>query len=246
MPFNFASGFLTGIATVLVGPEKRTFEIPVAHLTTIDFFARAFGGRFKESASKTIELPDEDDQAFELFLQWLYLGLPDSVFQVQIGNFAALVRLLLMADKWCLTQLTVNLAKAVSNYVHDIMRPTKSGRCWDAVYDGYAITSGSQYRFIFVHAALIESWASSVEYLADDMAEWPAFFSDYFKWSNIVTHAWEHEDVDAEIDHVQDCESFLMPLIFETERFPDVFQSLRELCPEADQRRAYLRNFLGM
>ena len=45
------------------------------------FFAAALNGQFTEAASKTVHLPEDNPDAFALFIQWLYVG------EISCNNF---------------------------------------------------------------------------------------------------------------------------------------------------------------
>lgn len=57
------------------GDNSQTWSLPkplLAHVSP--FFAAALDGRFSESKSHKELLPEDDPAAFELFVQWLYIG----------------------------------------------------------------------------------------------------------------------------------------------------------------------------
>lgn len=57
---------------VLVGPKKDKFTVQKAFLVkSSDFFRACFDGGWKESETKTIELPDTDSDIFSIYVQWL-------------------------------------------------------------------------------------------------------------------------------------------------------------------------------
>ena len=57
------------------GDNSQTWSLPKNLLTHVSpFFAAALNGAFSESNSHKILLPDDDPAAFELFVQWLYIG----------------------------------------------------------------------------------------------------------------------------------------------------------------------------
>ena len=59
--------------TIFVGPARTKWSLHENLLSaTSDFFRTAFNGGFKESADDTLALPEDDPQAFELFVRWLY------------------------------------------------------------------------------------------------------------------------------------------------------------------------------
>ena len=57
------------------GDYSQTWSLPKNLLTHVSpFFAAALNGPFSESNSNKISLPEDDPAAFELFVQWLYIG----------------------------------------------------------------------------------------------------------------------------------------------------------------------------
>ena len=62
------------MVTVLVGPEKRRFDLHKGLITSrSDFFKAAFMGKFKE-VDGTLTLPEKDPATFKHFVYWLYTG----------------------------------------------------------------------------------------------------------------------------------------------------------------------------
>ncbi|KAF1946163.1 hypothetical protein EJ02DRAFT_418927 [Clathrospora elynae] len=60
-------------ATILVGPSKACWTLPLDLLTHASpFFRAALTGNFLEAKTKTVTLPCEDPQIFEFFVHWLY------------------------------------------------------------------------------------------------------------------------------------------------------------------------------
>lgn len=59
--------------TVLVGPTEVTWRLHENLLSsTSDFFRSAFNSGFRESIEDRLTLPEDDPQAFELFVRWMY------------------------------------------------------------------------------------------------------------------------------------------------------------------------------
>ncbi|KAL8947995.1 MAG: hypothetical protein Q9222_005777 [Ikaeria aurantiellina] len=71
------SALLEGQASVAIkvgtGDNTRVWRLPKELLIHISpFFAAALGGQWKESATDTIELNEDDPEAFRLFIEWAY------------------------------------------------------------------------------------------------------------------------------------------------------------------------------
>lgn len=63
--------------TVVVGTSAntKTWHLPRDLLTkSSPFFAAALNGSFAEAKSKVVNLPEDNTDAFALFIQWLYVG----------------------------------------------------------------------------------------------------------------------------------------------------------------------------
>jgi hypothetical protein len=62
------------IVTLTVGKDQRLFAAHEDVLCISPFFAAACRGKFMESASKRIDLPDEEPEIFSSVLEYLYKG----------------------------------------------------------------------------------------------------------------------------------------------------------------------------
>ncbi|KAL9110553.1 MAG: hypothetical protein Q9227_004911 [Pyrenula ochraceoflavens] len=80
----FLDTFGTDIISVLVGPTKQEYRVHAKLICSVSpFFDRAIHGKFLESRTSTVELPEEDHEIFGLLLQRLYRGsLPDQLVTV--------------------------------------------------------------------------------------------------------------------------------------------------------------------
>lgn len=58
---------------MFVGSEKTRFDVHQDQLCEVSkFFKAAFTSQYKESSEKTIDLPEDDGDTVDLFVQWLY------------------------------------------------------------------------------------------------------------------------------------------------------------------------------
>lgn len=65
--------FSERVVTIVVGPSEVTWRIHENLLSgASDFFKSAFNSGFKEALEDRLALPEDDPQAFELFVRWLY------------------------------------------------------------------------------------------------------------------------------------------------------------------------------
>lgn len=65
------------IVTIVVGPDQVEFSIHEKVLSQDSdslFFQKVFSNGFSGSRSGRLELPEDDPQAFETFLRWVYSG----------------------------------------------------------------------------------------------------------------------------------------------------------------------------
>lgn len=70
MTYRFSN---TSTVTLLVGENKAAFHVHLDVLCDASpFFKAAFLGSFRESSEKTMQLPEDDEDTFELFVGWLY------------------------------------------------------------------------------------------------------------------------------------------------------------------------------
>lgn len=65
--------FSERVVTILVGPGGTTWRLHENLLSSAsDFFRSAFNSGFREALEDRLTLPEDDPQAFELFVRWLY------------------------------------------------------------------------------------------------------------------------------------------------------------------------------
>lgn len=167
----------------------------------------------------------------------------------------SLVHLLLMADKWCLPKLSLNVAEQICNSLHDKIKPRGNpGNVYARViYSGYISTKMTPYRFLFVHAAWTENETQWPERLEARMNECPEYFIDAYKWGNIMQscckstpNVWKYKKTELNEKKAHNVDKVLVPLLFDSENFPDIFDDLSELCPSVDDRRTFIREYLRM
>lgn len=70
---RFCRLLTSNLATIFVGRKRKAFHL---HLDLLcdrsTYFKAAFLGNFKEAGTRELFLPDDNDSAFELFVNWLY------------------------------------------------------------------------------------------------------------------------------------------------------------------------------
>lgn len=81
------------------GEHKTTWHLPkdlLAHYST--FFATALKGDFAEASTNAISLPEVEPRVFEVFVQWLYLG----IFHREKASRHSVSRHSQLAEAWIL------------------------------------------------------------------------------------------------------------------------------------------------
>jgi hypothetical protein len=65
----------TEIVDIFVGPDLKHFKVHQKVLCeTVPYFDKMLQGPFKEAVEHTVRLPEDDPDAFGLFLEWVYGG----------------------------------------------------------------------------------------------------------------------------------------------------------------------------
>lgn len=100
--------------TVYVGKDRAKFNIHKALLCEVSpYFEAACNGRFKEAHEGSMELPEDDVDAFENFVQWMY-GTPVSTEIL----FINIVEIFALAEKLCVTRLKNDVVDALIHKIH--------------------------------------------------------------------------------------------------------------------------------
>lgn len=83
------------LVATFIGPTRKAFHIHQDLLCDRStYFKAAFRGKFEEAATKELYLVDDDDAAFELFVNWLYgANLKAPANEKQLPCYLALVAL---------------------------------------------------------------------------------------------------------------------------------------------------------
>ena len=93
---------------IVVGPEKETFRVHKKLLCSrAPVFDKMFNGSFKEAETQQASLPEDDPEAFSIFLEWLYSGsiLPPGKDDNSKLVLNDQIKLYCFAEKYCLAQL---------------------------------------------------------------------------------------------------------------------------------------------
>ncbi|PQE12675.1 BTB POZ domain-containing protein [Rutstroemia sp. NJR-2017a BBW] len=106
----------TKIVTIYVGKDKAEFAIHKKLLCDrVKFFDKAFRGRFKEAEDGVMHLPEEDPDAFGLFVEWIY--------QARLPSFHSLEDSKLFYKLYMFAEKTVQ--EELANATADILRGAK-------------------------------------------------------------------------------------------------------------------------
>ncbi len=118
------------IILIIVGKQKAKFGVHKKVLVRSSaFFEGCFRARMKEAEENTVILPEDDPEAFEIVVDWMYGGR-----SLQGHLYDTLVISYLLADKLFMRDL--------QNAIIDLFRtfaapePVKAAWIWDTVAEG--------------------------------------------------------------------------------------------------------------
>ena len=95
---------------ILVGPSKISHRIHHQRLCAkVPVFDKMFNGGFKESSERCAELPEDDPEAFNLFVEWLYTDRLTDFGPCNKNTkdriLTGPIKLYCFAEKYCITDL---------------------------------------------------------------------------------------------------------------------------------------------
>lgn len=234
------------LVTLYVGAAKTPFLLPLKHLEAVPFFQKAFSGRFVEAKSRTMEMPEDNPDAFCIFIRWLYRGIaePDKV----IASIEIWTQLLLMADKWCLDELTLKVFKHTHNIAYGLIegKYAKKSKGWKSIARGYDIASNHAFRFLFVHAVWVEQQGYFVSSkVRASMSESPGFYANYFHWSEVLEEVMYSVDNPYVYQTYSNCleknahsaDRFALSILFRAIDFSPDSDNVTSACKELGQAR---------
>lgn len=145
------------MVSVFVGKDEKEYVIYKALLCDqVDFFASAFQGNFKEAHENRIFLPDEDPDAFSLFLVWLYKGLSfekETIGSINEEAVVEYVKLYDMGDKWCCSLIRKAVTEVLFKWLEDRGDISRVAHAI-VVKKLYAQPSSMMMRFLFFRHAV--------------------------------------------------------------------------------------------
>ena len=132
--------------TLLVGKQKVPFRVHMDILCrSSSFFESAFmgAGHFKETSENSMTLPEDDAQAFDSLIQWLYSGkLPNiakTAFEESVEQFdklfMQLALLYVTADKYDIRELQNHVMSYICELKRDKCAHTPGSNMIDYIYD---------------------------------------------------------------------------------------------------------------
>ncbi|CAG8950312.1 hypothetical protein HYFRA_00006805 [Hymenoscyphus fraxineus] len=115
------------IVTIFVGPDSEVFKVHKTLICMMDFFDRAFNGRFLESSGE-LSLPEDDPSVIHLLVDYLYLGnipcppiihlLPEATFELKKQHISNLFSLYVFAEEIDDAALMNNTMDTVQSLCH--------------------------------------------------------------------------------------------------------------------------------
>ena len=133
---------------VVVGDHAwgSTWHLHRALLTNRSlFFRAALSGNFLESSTNTVNLPDEDSEIFEIFVQWLYSTLQENKFDIK--SIDCNVTIDTLVKTYCLATKfdSLPLVDSVLATLHEKpdlskrLKPETLRYAWNNVHSGAAL-----------------------------------------------------------------------------------------------------------
>lgn len=160
-----------GIITIEVGEERQVYVVHERLIrASSPFFDRAMSGRWRESAQRTVTLPDDDPWIFGIYVHWLYHGTIASI--EDNDEFMDLAKAFVLGDKL----LDSKFNNAVIDAIVDKSRFTlHDGNMW--------FPSERVVEYIYAHTTesspirelMVDLWASSAA--PSSLSEWKASLS---------------------------------------------------------------------
>ncbi|KAF7949360.1 uncharacterized protein EAE97_002869 [Botrytis byssoidea] len=106
------------LVTITIAKEKQKFTLHKQLLCeSVEYFRAAFSaGGFRESQTSSMDMPEDDPEAFELFIHWLYRG--EVRRATELTDIDQFLQLYIFAEKLCLNGLankTMDAIQAISD-----------------------------------------------------------------------------------------------------------------------------------
>ncbi|TGO15881.1 hypothetical protein BTUL_0034g00020 [Botrytis tulipae] len=110
------------LVTITIGKEKQKFTLHKQLLCeSVEYFRAAFSaGGFRESQNSSMDMPEDNPEAFELFIHWLYRG--EVRRATKLEDIDQFFQLHIFAEKLCLNELankTMDEIQTISDDLDD-------------------------------------------------------------------------------------------------------------------------------
>ncbi|THV48588.1 hypothetical protein BGAL_0239g00100 [Botrytis galanthina] len=167
------------LVTITIGKEKQKFTLHKRLLCeSVEYFRAAFSG-FRESQSSSMDMPEDNPEAFELFIHWLYRGEVRSA--TKLTDVDQFLQLYIFAEKLCLNELANKTMDAIQAISDDL---DESPQCSLEQLDGVwrNTSSESPLRKWLIRILVYDVWAWDDEGLSifpldteKTISLWPLF-----------------------------------------------------------------------
>ncbi|KAK4223026.1 hypothetical protein QBC38DRAFT_447717 [Podospora fimiseda] len=144
---HFASKFSGRVIKMLIGPEKKEWNIHESLLLDVsEFFIKTLKGSFKESKEGLIEFPEEEVGIFGHFVNWLYVKASGGLKHLgtaEIRNEAEMLVVLkvsIFANKYLITEFEDDLVRVLHPYFERI---NSGGVKVELIPDHYSLVFGN-------------------------------------------------------------------------------------------------------
>lgn len=149
---------------ILVGPKKQLFRVHKKPLCSrVSYFDKMLNGSFMEAGEQRAELPEDDCDVFNLFLEWLYIRRLPAIdvavhdkFKLSNPNkspFIHRIKLYCFAEKLCLSSLMdYTMTVLMESYL--TLRRLPSFAAMDQIYK-HTSSSSPLRRFVAMNAHYI-------------------------------------------------------------------------------------------
>ncbi|KAF7929325.1 uncharacterized protein EAE98_005244 [Botrytis deweyae] len=145
------------LVTITIGKEKQKFTLHKQLLCeSVDYFRGAFSvGGFQESHSSCMDMPEDDPEAFELFLHWLYRG--EVRRATKLTDIDQFLKLYVFSEKLCLNEVANKTMDAIQEMNYDLYTlPKCSLEQLDGVWRNTSSTS--PLRKWLIHLLVYNVW----------------------------------------------------------------------------------------
>lgn len=147
------------LVTITIGKEKQKFTLHKRLLCeSVEYFRAAFSaGGFRESQNSSMDMPEDNPEAFELFIHWLYRG--EVRRATKLTDIDQFLQLYIFAEKLCLNELANNTMDAIQMISDDLNEfPQCSLEQLDGVWRNTSSTSPLRKWLILILVHDVWAW----------------------------------------------------------------------------------------